>query len=64
MYFVFRTPIQTIFDTSGNEDGGVVAVGMTPDARYLATLSAAKTQVELHTFLNFKVCNKNRISEK
>jgi hypothetical protein len=40
-----RVPIQTIFDTTGSEEGGVVAVGMTPDARYLATLSAAKTQV-------------------
>ncbi|KAL4223798.1 Cilia- and flagella-associated protein 251 [Mactra antiquata] len=38
-------PIQTIFDTTGSDEGGVVAVGMTPDARYLATLSAAKTQV-------------------
>ncbi|XP_053376609.1 cilia- and flagella-associated protein 251-like [Mercenaria mercenaria] len=38
-------PIQTIFDTTGSDEGGVVAVGMTPDARYLATLSAAKSQV-------------------
>lgn len=38
-------PIQTIFDTTGSDEGGVVAVGMTPDARYLATLSAAKNQV-------------------
>lgn len=43
--YCFRVPIQTIFDTTGSDDGGVVAVGMTPDARYLATISAAKTQV-------------------
>lgn len=36
-------PVQTIFDT--NPEGGVVAMAMTPDARYLATLSAAPTQV-------------------
>ncbi|WAR02599.1 CF251-like protein [Mya arenaria] len=38
-------PIQTIFDTSNSDEGGVVAVGMTPDAKYLATISAAKSQV-------------------
>ncbi|KAH3752677.1 hypothetical protein DPMN_187301 [Dreissena polymorpha] len=38
-------PIQTIFDTTDGASGGVVAVGMTPDAKYLATLSAAKSQV-------------------
>ncbi|KAL3856807.1 hypothetical protein ACJMK2_011524 [Sinanodonta woodiana] len=36
-------PVQTIFEIS--KDGGVVSMAMTPDARYLATLSAAKKQV-------------------
>ncbi|KAL8575873.1 hypothetical protein ACOMHN_014878 [Nucella lapillus] len=36
-------PIQTLFDP--NPEGGVVAVALTPDARYLATLSAGSTQV-------------------
>ncbi|KAK7499056.1 hypothetical protein BaRGS_00009603 [Batillaria attramentaria] len=35
-------PIQTLFDP--NPEGGVVAVALTPDARYLATLSAAPVQ--------------------
>ena len=45
--FIFSCsiPIQTIFDTTDSDEGGVVALAMTPDARYLATLSAAKTQV-------------------
>ncbi|KAK6192834.1 hypothetical protein SNE40_004236 [Patella caerulea] len=37
------TPIQTLFDL--NPDGGVVAVALTPDARYLATLSSARSQL-------------------
>ena len=36
-------PIQTLFDP--NPEGGAVAVAFTPDARYLATLSAGSTQV-------------------
>ncbi|XP_071181145.1 cilia- and flagella-associated protein 251-like isoform X1 [Mytilus edulis] len=36
-------PVQTIFDN--DQDGGVVAMAMTPDARYLATLSSGPTQV-------------------
>ena len=46
--FSSSIPIQTIFDTSDSDDGGVVALAMTPDARYLATLSAAKTQVKIN----------------
>ena len=40
---VYRVPIQTLFDP--NPEGGVVAVALTPDARYLATLSAGSVQV-------------------
>ncbi|GFR90714.1 WD repeat-containing protein 66 [Elysia marginata] len=36
------TPIQTMFDP--NPQGGVVAVALTPDSRYLATLSALPKQ--------------------
>ncbi|KAH9503910.1 Cilia- and flagella-associated protein 251 [Bulinus truncatus] len=36
------TPIQTMFDP--NPKGGVVAVALTPDSRYLATLSALPIQ--------------------
>merc|ERR1712012_628861 len=36
------TPIQTMFVP--NPSGGVVAVALTPDSRYLATLSALPTQ--------------------
>ncbi|XP_071110877.1 cilia- and flagella-associated protein 251-like [Haliotis cracherodii] len=36
-------PIQTLFDP--NPEGGVVAVALTPDARYLTTLSASETQI-------------------
>ncbi|XP_067673834.1 cilia- and flagella-associated protein 251-like isoform X2 [Haliotis asinina] len=36
-------PIQTMFDP--NPEGGVVAVALTPDARYLATLSASERQI-------------------
>ncbi|RUS85636.1 hypothetical protein EGW08_006582 [Elysia chlorotica] len=36
------TPIQTMFDP--NPQGGVVAVALTPDSRYLATLSALPIQ--------------------
>ncbi|XP_033747234.1 cilia- and flagella-associated protein 251-like isoform X1 [Pecten maximus] len=36
-------PVQTIFDD--DQEGGVVAMAMTPDARYLATLSSAKKQI-------------------
>jgi hypothetical protein len=39
----FRIPVQTIFDN--DQEGGVVAMAMTPDARYLATLSSGPTQV-------------------
>ncbi|ESO91649.1 hypothetical protein LOTGIDRAFT_191347 [Lottia gigantea] len=39
------TPIQTLFDLSPDGDGGVVAVALTPDARYLATLSSSRNQV-------------------
>uniref|UniRef100_A0A2C9LPD9 CCAAT-binding factor domain-containing protein n=1 Tax=Biomphalaria glabrata TaxID=6526 RepID=A0A2C9LPD9_BIOGL len=37
------TPIQTMFDP--NPKGGVVAVALTPDSRYLATLSALPIQI-------------------
>ncbi|XP_070205737.1 cilia- and flagella-associated protein 251-like isoform X2 [Littorina saxatilis] len=36
-------PIQTLFDP--NPEGGVTAVALTPDARYLATLSAGPVQI-------------------
>lgn len=35
--------MQTIFNNE--QDGGVVAMAMTPDARYLATLSSGANQV-------------------
>ena len=35
--------MRTIFDA--NPDGGVAAIAMTPDAKYLATLSCGDTQV-------------------
>ena len=38
--------MRTIFDA--NPDGGVVAIAMTPDAKYLATLSCGETQVSTH----------------
>ncbi|XP_071509123.1 cilia- and flagella-associated protein 251-like [Diadema antillarum] len=36
------TPVQTIFDA--HPDGGMVGINMTPDAKYIVTLSAAKRQ--------------------
>ena len=38
--------MRTIFNA--NPDGGVVAIAMTPDAKYLATLSCGETQVSTH----------------
>lgn len=48
LWFYCRIPVQTIFDN--DQDGGVVAMAMTPDARYLATLSSGPTQVKLVNF--------------
>jgi len=39
---LFSFPTQTIFDAG---DEGVVAMALTPDARYLATISAGTPQV-------------------
>lgn len=36
------TPVRTLFEPHPE---GVVALGMTPDAKYLATISAERTQV-------------------
>ena len=40
---VISAPVKTFFDA--HSDGGVTAVSLSPDARYLATLSAATSQV-------------------
>ena len=54
MFYSCSIPIQTIFDTTDSDEGGVVALAMTPDARYLATLSAAKTQVRSKALIYLK----------
>ena len=41
-FFYFRTPVRTIFEPYPE---GIVSLAMTADAKYIATLSAAETQV-------------------
>lgn len=50
-----RTPIQTMFDP--NPQGGVVAVALTPDSRFLATLSALPIQVFLLMYTSLNTLN-------
>ena len=40
-----RVPVRTMFDA--HPDGGVVAMAMTPDAKFLATLSRGESQVSM-----------------
>ena len=42
MLYTFSIPVRTIFEP---HDGGVVALAMTEDAKYLAMLSAGQPQV-------------------
>ncbi len=54
----FSTPVRTLFEP--HPDGGVVGVAMTPDAKYIASLSAAETQV--HVYMEY-ACHMLRTSD-